>query len=470
MDAVAINGYMDLGAVPGMTNNSYVGYGMAFDRATGNTYVRSGYINNSGSPTYNKIFMVNLTSSCDAIAPDAVTNLATSGIEPRALTLSWTAPDDASGIFDGAASYDVRYSTSPIDDTNWDAATQVTGEPQPSSAGSTDSMVVTGLTAATDNYFAVKSTDTCSNVSALSNIATARTLDPDITPPAAVTDLAASDVHPNSLVLHWTASGDDGMVGQAVSYDLRYSFSPINDGNFAAATPITVAAPKAPGSAESLDMHSLTAGVTYYFAIKVTDEWPLTSAISNVLAVPMPAPDAAAPAAITDLRLTATQSSTAYLRWTAPADVGSAGVARYEMRYSTSPIDETNWAAAIVAAAPPAAATPGATVNGVVTGLVGDTTYYFAVKSVDWAEPANVSAISNVISGTTRPSITAIALHNPWIANDRVANTRDLTTMAATFGNAYTPDGVVAPSPTDTQTIAINELQQFQAARVPLGR
>ena len=131
MDAAAINGYMDLGAVPGLTNGNYVGYGMAFDKATGNTYVRSGYINNSGSSPLQQDLHGQPDLDCDAIAPDAVTDLAAGDIEPRALTLSWTAPNDASGIFDGAASYDVRYSTAPIDDTNWDAATQVTGEPQP---------------------------------------------------------------------------------------------------------------------------------------------------------------------------------------------------------------------------------------------------------------------------------------------------------------------------------------------------
>ena len=91
------------------------------------------------------------------------------------------------------------------------------------------------------------------------------------------------------------------------SYDLRFSFSPIDESNFAAATPIAVAAPKAPGSAESLELHNLTAGVTYYFAIKVTDEWPLTSAISNVLAVAMPPPDPFGPNAIADLQVTGMQ-------------------------------------------------------------------------------------------------------------------------------------------------------------------
>ena len=42
-------------------------------------------------------------------------------------------------------------------------------------------------------------------------------------------------------------------------------------------------------------MHNLTAGVTYYFAIKVTDEWPLTSAISNVAGRPDAGPGSLRP-------------------------------------------------------------------------------------------------------------------------------------------------------------------------------
>ena len=49
----------------------------------------------------------------------------------------------------------------------------------------------------------------------LDNVSLEAVPSPDITPPAAVSDLSVSDVHPNSLVLHWTATGDDGMVGPA---------------------------------------------------------------------------------------------------------------------------------------------------------------------------------------------------------------------------------------------------------------
>ena len=61
----------DLGAVPTLTG-SYIGYGMTFDKIGGMAYVRSGYTNDSGSGTYNKIFMARLAVEASPIAPDAV--------------------------------------------------------------------------------------------------------------------------------------------------------------------------------------------------------------------------------------------------------------------------------------------------------------------------------------------------------------------------------------------------------------
>jgi hypothetical protein len=249
------------------------------------------------------------------------------------------------------------------------------------------------------------------------------------------------------------------MVGLAASYDVRYSLWPIDDTNFAAATAAAAPAPKAPGSAESLTLHSLTAGATYYLAIKVVDEWPLSSPISNVVTVEMPAADAEAPYPVTDMALLGAQSAAVHVTFTAPADRGTAGVQGYEVRYSTNPIDAGNWGSAALAV-PPAAAAPGTAVNVAIRDIVGSTTYYVAMKSFDWAEPSNVSDLSNVVSGTTLPPITAIALQNPWIANDRVANTRTLQTLAATFGNAYTPDGVI-PGATNQDKV-INEYNNFK--------
>ena len=85
-----------------------------------------------------------------------------------------------------------------------------------------------------------------------------------------------------SVNVTWTAPGDDGSVGTATSYDLRYSTSPITAGNFDAATPaVGVPAPSVAGSAEAHTLGVL-GGSTFYFALKTTDDDANVSAISNL--------------------------------------------------------------------------------------------------------------------------------------------------------------------------------------------
>ena len=118
------------------------------------------------------------TAALDFTAPDAVTDLATGTVTSSSMDLSWTAPgnDGATGT---ATTYDVRYSTSTITAGNWASATQATGEPAPSVAGSAETFTVTGLSFNTTYYFAIKTSDEEPNESALSNVpsgATPRTL------------------------------------------------------------------------------------------------------------------------------------------------------------------------------------------------------------------------------------------------------------------------------------------------------
>jgi subtilisin family serine protease len=107
--------------------------------------------------------------------------------------------------------------------------------------------------------------------------------EPDDVPPGAIADLATSDAGSNTMVLNWTATGDDGAAGTANSYDVRYSASPINDGNFAAATRAGNApTPSAAGSAETMEVHGLAPSTTYFFAVKAADEWGNPGPISNI--------------------------------------------------------------------------------------------------------------------------------------------------------------------------------------------
>ncbi len=118
-------------------------------------------------------------------------------------------------------------------------------------------------------------------VAILSVVATVAVANADTTPPAAVTDLAASPGR-TSIVITWTATGDDGYIGTATSYDLRYSTYPINANNFYDAARITVPAPKSSGQGECFVLTGQPSCTTFYFAIKVLDEVPNTSGISNL--------------------------------------------------------------------------------------------------------------------------------------------------------------------------------------------
>ena len=115
----------------------------------------------------------------DTSSSSAITNLAVSTTTLNSATLTWSSPGD-DGIVGTSTSYDLRYGTSTITESNWALSAQATGEPTPLVASTTQSMIVTGLASSTTYYFAIKSSDEASNISALSNIASGATLAPTV--------------------------------------------------------------------------------------------------------------------------------------------------------------------------------------------------------------------------------------------------------------------------------------------------
>jgi hypothetical protein len=105
----------------------------------------------------------------------------------------------------------------------------------------------------------------------------------DTQAPAAITDLATSNPTSYTIKLSWTAPGDDGTTGTATTYDIRYRVGvPITEASWATATEVMgEPAPKPAGSSETFTVTGLSAGTTYYFAIKTADEKPNWSPISN---------------------------------------------------------------------------------------------------------------------------------------------------------------------------------------------
>jgi subtilisin family serine protease len=125
--------------------------------------------------SYGRLNVFRALQDDEAVPPDATTTLAASDPSFSAATLSWTAPGD-DGAVGRAATYDVRFSTSPIDASNFDSATRFPCPPLPLDAGGPQSMRVGGLPSSTNCYFALKTIDTLGNTSAISNVATAATL------------------------------------------------------------------------------------------------------------------------------------------------------------------------------------------------------------------------------------------------------------------------------------------------------
>jgi hypothetical protein len=217
----------------------------------------------------------------DVTAPEAVADLRTDSPTTTSIALVWTAPgdDDDAGT---AAEYDVRYASSPISAQNWDAATQVDGEPTPQLAGELETFRVLNLESGEEYHFALKTSDEVPNVSGLSN-AVSDSTDQETMPPTAVSDLSAEAVDDVTFRLTWTAPGDDGDLGDASVYDVRYSTSRIFEDTWDSATQVGGEhTPKPPGSSDTLVVTGLAAGTNYFFAMKTADDVPNWSEISNL--------------------------------------------------------------------------------------------------------------------------------------------------------------------------------------------
>lgn len=116
----------------------------------------------------------------------------------------------------------------------------------------------------------------------------------DFLPPAAITDLGAAATGAGKVTLTFTAPGDDGDEGTASTYDIRYAMTPPGEDGWTRATPFTPGqAPQPAGSVESVIVDGLTAGTTYYFAVRAVDDGALAGPVSNTAVTTTPAPELA---------------------------------------------------------------------------------------------------------------------------------------------------------------------------------
>lgn len=229
--------------------------------------------------------------------------------------------------------------------------------------------------------------------------------------PAALAQTSAD----STVLLNWTAPGDDGTVGRAATYDIRYRTTTISGTDsltwWNGATQVTgEPSPGNAGAADSMRVRGLLPVTTYYFMIRAADEVPNWSGFSNV-AVKSTSGDVTAPASVADLSITGTTGTSLALRWTAPGDDGSTGTAAsYDIRYSTSAITSGNWASATQATGEPVPTAGGTVQTFTLGGLSGSQTYYVAIRATD--DRGNLGALSNVVNGTTSDTVAPAPIRN----------------------------------------------------------
>ncbi len=90
-----------------------------------------------------------------------------------------------------------------------------------------------------------------------------------------------------SITLRWTAPGDNGNVGQAASYELRWSPTPINNVNVLQSARILGLRPPSPaGQRDSMSVTVPVTGAPLYFALRTADATGNWSLVSNNATLP----------------------------------------------------------------------------------------------------------------------------------------------------------------------------------------
>lgn len=217
----------------------------------------------------------------DRVRPARVSFLVAQALSTTSVEVRWVTTGDDS-LAGAAARAELRRASFPLDDANFATGFLVPTAP-PSPAGLADTVVVESLPESSIWWFAVRMVDDVGHVSEVSPADSAAL--PGLAP-APITDLRALAVEESTVVLQWTATGDDGDQGQPLEYVISASPQPLDESNIDQA-PITLRRPARfdPGLVETTIVVNLTPGRRWRFAVRGVDHSNTVGAISNVLEV-----------------------------------------------------------------------------------------------------------------------------------------------------------------------------------------
>ncbi len=114
------------------------------------------------------------------------------------------------------------------------------------------------------------------------------TITDDVPPASPVLEEQATTA--TTVTVAWRTVGDDGMLGEASRYELRYSTAPIvTDSDFERATVVKqVTVPRPANLPDSAKISGLTPNTTYYVALEVKDNAGNTVRVTRPVSTPYP--------------------------------------------------------------------------------------------------------------------------------------------------------------------------------------
>jgi hypothetical protein len=230
--------------------------------------------------------------------------------------------------------------------------------------------------------------------------------------------LECSSATASSVTLTWITPGDDGSVGLASQYDIRYAQFEITEENWTSATRATgLPVPKQPGREETFVVSGLDDATQYYFAIRTADEVPNWSPLSPVVCRrTLASGQTAVPNPISNLEVTAAAPTVLTLRWTSPDNGAGGNAFLYVVQYSKDSSTAENLSQATAATGVPRPGPIGSIESFAVSGLDPSEVYYFSVRSCNvdfvWSELSNIASDTTLLSGA--PEDIAYAYPNPF--------------------------------------------------------
>ena len=152
-------------------------------------------------------------ASSDVLRPAPVP-LSVASTSTSSVTLAWTDSGDDS-LTGNATVTELRWSTAPITEGNWDQATVIFGVPAPGAPGTAHTLPVNGLDRTRDLWFAARARDDVNRVSALSAPLQVPHL-LDTAPPASPSGLSSAPLPSSGVHVQWAATSEADLAGYHV--------------------------------------------------------------------------------------------------------------------------------------------------------------------------------------------------------------------------------------------------------------